>query len=127
MDAAKNAARAAFNAAKNFLGIHSPSRLFRDKVGEQISAGMAEGITLNTGAITKAVTDASGASIGSVDVTAGISSGASVSPGNLSEESSGNHIVMNIYGAQGQDVRELADIISRRINDVVGRKEAVFA
>lgn len=127
MDAAKNAARAAFNAAKNFLGIHSPSRLFRDKVGEQISAGMAEGITLNTGAITKAVTDASGAAIGSVDITAGISSGASVSPGNLSEEPSGNHIVMNIYGAQGQDVRELADIISRRINDVVGRKEAVFA
>lgn len=43
-DAAKNAARKALNAAKNFLGIESPSKVFRDQVGEMIPAGMAEGI-----------------------------------------------------------------------------------
>lgn len=31
-----------------------------------------------------------------------------------------------VYGAPGQDVRELADIISERLDDVVTRKEAVF-
>ncbi len=43
-DAAKNAARKALNAAKSFLGIESPSKVFRDQVGEMIPAGMAEGI-----------------------------------------------------------------------------------
>lgn len=38
------AARNALNAAKRALGIHSPSTLFRDEVGLQIGAGMAEGI-----------------------------------------------------------------------------------
>lgn len=43
-DAAKNAARKALNAAKEFLGIASPSKVFRDQVGEMIPAGVAEGI-----------------------------------------------------------------------------------
>lgn len=32
------------NAAKSILGIHSPSRVFRDQVGENIGLGLAEGI-----------------------------------------------------------------------------------
>ena len=43
-DAAKDAAKKAFDAAKNFLGIESPSKLFRDEVGRYISEGIAVGI-----------------------------------------------------------------------------------
>ena len=43
-DAAVAAARAALNAAKGFLGIDSPSRVFA-VVGEQIAQGMAQGIS----------------------------------------------------------------------------------
>lgn len=43
--AAKEAAQKALDAAKEALGIHSPSRLFRREVGEMISKGMALGIT----------------------------------------------------------------------------------
>jgi phage-related protein len=43
-DAAKGAAKAAFDAAKGFLGIDSPSKLFKAEIGHNISAGMAEGI-----------------------------------------------------------------------------------
>ena len=43
-DAARDAARNALNAAKNFLGIQSPSKVFRVQVGEMIGAGMALGI-----------------------------------------------------------------------------------
>ncbi|WP_059049066.1 phage tail tape measure protein [Paenibacillus senegalimassiliensis] len=39
-----NAAKAALDGAKDFLGIHSPSRVMRDQVGKMIPAGMAEGI-----------------------------------------------------------------------------------
>lgn len=51
-DAAKNAAKDAFNAAKSFLGIHSPSRLMRDEIGKYIPAGIAEGINGNAKSIT---------------------------------------------------------------------------
>lgn len=43
-DAAKDAAKGALDNVKNFLGIHSPSRVFRDQVGVMIGRGMAEGI-----------------------------------------------------------------------------------
>jgi len=42
-DAAKKAAQAALDAAKGFLGIKSPSMLFRQEVGWQMAAGMAQG------------------------------------------------------------------------------------
>lgn len=41
--AVADAARAALDAAKSALGIHSPSRVFRDEVGKQMAAGMAIG------------------------------------------------------------------------------------
>lgn len=44
VDAAVNAAKDALNWVKDKLGIHSPSRVFRDEVGVMIGRGMAEGI-----------------------------------------------------------------------------------
>lgn len=54
-DAAKNAAKAALDAAKNLLGIHSPSTVMRDQVGYQIPAGIAVGIQKNTSPIIRAM------------------------------------------------------------------------
>lgn len=45
VDAAKNAAKKALDAAKNLLGISSPSKVFRDEVGKMIPRGMALGIS----------------------------------------------------------------------------------
>lgn len=46
-DAAKSAARRAYESAKSFLGINSPSKLMRDEIGKYIPAGIAEGINDN--------------------------------------------------------------------------------
>ena len=45
--AAKSAAKKALNAVKSFLGIHSPSRVFRDQVGKYMALGMGEGFEDN--------------------------------------------------------------------------------
>lgn len=45
--AVKNAASSIVNAAKGALGIHSPSRVFRDEVGKMIPAGLGVGVTMN--------------------------------------------------------------------------------
>lgn len=63
-EAAKSAAKAAFEGAKNFLGIHSPSALFRDDVGKMIDLGMAEGIERYTNPVKSAVANLSDMSVG---------------------------------------------------------------
>ena len=45
--AVKGAASSIVNAAKSALGIHSPSRVFRDEVGRMIPAGLGIGVTMN--------------------------------------------------------------------------------
>ena len=43
------------------------------------------------------------------------------------EESGPNDVTINVYGAEGQDVRTLADIVMERIQDSIDRREAAFA
>lgn len=69
ISAAKRAAQRALSAAKSALGIHSPSRKFRDEVGKQIVAGMALGITKNTKKATSAGTKLANAVYKSVSKT----------------------------------------------------------
>lgn len=54
VDAAKEAAKSAFDAAKDFLGIKSPSRLFT-WIGEQTDLGLAKGLIGNTRPISDAM------------------------------------------------------------------------
>lgn len=53
----QNLASSALKAAKNALGIKSPSRVFRDQVGQWIPAGIAAGIEGNSGIVDKALKD----------------------------------------------------------------------
>lgn len=66
VDAAISAAKAAFDAAKNALGIHSPSRLFRDQIGKMIPSGMALGITTNLKPVTTAMRTLSTMTVGTL-------------------------------------------------------------
>ena len=47
VNAAKNAASNVVNVVKSALGIHSPSRVFRDEVGKMIPAGLGKGVEAN--------------------------------------------------------------------------------
>lgn len=58
VDAAVDAARAAFEAAKNFLGISSPSKEFM-YIGKMTDEGFALGIERNAGMVTDALSDLS--------------------------------------------------------------------
>lgn len=59
IEAAKNAAMNAFNAAKSWLGIASPSKRARDEIGKQIPRGMAEGVEEDSGLFESALEDMS--------------------------------------------------------------------
>jgi len=67
--AARNAAKAALDSAKSLLGIKSPSRVFRDQVGQMIGEGMALGIEDSEGAVNKALAELSNDTTAQAQVT----------------------------------------------------------
>jgi hypothetical protein len=68
-NAAKDALMKALQAAKDAILSNSPSKLFADQVGHNISSGIAAGITQGTPDITGAIGGATGAAVGAVNQT----------------------------------------------------------
>lgn len=70
-DAVVSAAKSALNEIKSFLGINSPSRVFRDQVGKMMGLGIAEGITGEENAVNEAVKRLTSASVttGKIDTS----------------------------------------------------------
>ena len=98
---------------KGFFGIHSPSKVFADEVGKFIPPGITLGVEQ---AMPRAMRDM-GAQLSALS--------AIPMPGSTTTNLGGVNIV--VYGAQGQDVSELADIVMARMQSAVERREAVFA
>lgn len=109
--AAKEAAQSALEAAKNFLGIHSPSTVFRDQVGAMMAEGMAEGFEDN---------------VPTAEIRHSLSGMTDVAAATASTYSYGGFTI-NVYGAPGQDITELADEIEYRINSKIQSMGAVYA
>lgn len=63
-EAAKNAGKAALDAIKEALGIHSPSVVFEKEVGQMIDLGIAEGISKNTKAVQNSMKALSAETVG---------------------------------------------------------------
>lgn len=106
---------------KSFFGIHSPSTQFA-WIGEMLDKGLAEGIDKYAGvavdsamALSEGVNDA-------VDVGGDLAV-SSAGEGNVG----GASVVINVYGAVGQDVDELAILISEKIQRMINRNGAVYA
>lgn len=95
------------------FGINSPSRVFADEVGKFIPPGITLGVEQ---AMPRAMRDM-GAQLSALS--------AIPMPGSTTTNLGGVNIV--VYGAQGQDVSELADIVMARMQSAVERREAVFA
>lgn len=99
---------------KGFFGIHSPSRVFADEVGKFIPPGITLGVEQ---AMPRAMRDM-GEELSAL-------SAVPLPGGGTTTNLGGVNIV--VYGAQGQDVSELADIVMARMQGAVERREAVFA
>ena len=112
-EAAKEAAGKALNAAKNFLGIKSPSTVFRDEVGAMMAEGIAIGFedNLPTAEIEHSMRPLTDAAVQTAS----------------SPTYSYGGFQINVYGAPGQDITELADEIEYRINSKIQSMGAVYA
>ena len=99
---------------KGFFGIHSPSKVFADEIGKFIPPGITLGVEQ---AMPRAMRDM-GEELSALATLPLPSGGATTNMGG---------VVINVYGAEGQDVNALADVVMYRLQSAVERKEAVFA
>lgn len=109
---------------KAFFGIKSPSKLFAG-IGEMLDRGLAKGVgdyaDLAVDAAEDMANDVFDATDRDYDFTA---------TGNVDDATSAwrkNAPVINVYGAEGQDVNELAEIISERMAFTYSQEQAVWA
>lgn len=101
--AAINAALAAARAA---LGIASPSKVFEQQIGAQMSAGMARGVLGGMPQVQAAVGAVSTGAIGSTGGTTNTSS-ITIAPG-----------AITVNAQPGQDANAVADAVMRRVRDL---------
>lgn len=139
-----NALSGLVDEAMSALGIHSPSRVFRDKVGKFIPSGIGVGIKQNTPALlsdadrmTDALVDRVSGASAAVDVAAGMSlasgangaQGASGGAGGLSVEDIVYAIVtaLSKIGALKLDVdlKTLAMLLAPSIDSELGKRDAM--
>jgi phage-related protein len=119
----KNLASSALSSAKSFLGIGSPSKLFRDQVGKWIAHGVAQGVDDYTQVAVSSVRGMAASVAGVPFGTAGIGgSGLTAAGGGLSYMSGagagGGTVVIDLRGAQvmsDADMKKLADKIGAQM------------
>ena len=111
LDAAANAAGNALDWMKKKLGIHSPSRVFRDEVGKWIPAGIAVGIEAEGDTIQDALDLVSnGLSFDTGDLGANIIDPAQVSSIGYSAQSNG---ALSIADEQNSLLKQIIEILAR--------------
>lgn len=97
----------------NLFGINSPSKVFADEVGKFIPPGITVGVEK---AMPKAMRD----------MGEELSALSALPMGGGTTTNMGG-VVLNVYGAEGQDVNALADAVMYKLQHAVERREAVFA
>ena len=115
-DAVKNAVSGAWDAVTSFFQISSPSKKMM-WAGKMLDEGFAKGIEQSAGLVSDAMDDVS--VLPEFDV--------STAPSQPTNTNASNNIVMNIYGAVGQPIEELADIVAERINNATKQQIAVWS
>lgn len=121
-NAIMNLANEAWESIKSFFGIESPSKLMK-WAGQMIDEGLAKGINDNTDDVQDAMDELNG--IVSSPLDAGITTSTSYSDSRNAATTGG--ITINVYGAVGQDVEALAEIVSQKLDSAVKRRKAVYA
>lgn len=112
-------------AIKKVFGIASPSKVFAE-IGDYLAQGLGVGFEDGMGGVEDDMIGQMEGLTGSMtaEVNAYGTSGAAT-VGDTTNYN-GGAITMNIYGAEGQDVNTLAEVIAERLGEMTRRKEVVY-
>lgn len=123
-NAAWTVARRALATAKSALGIHSPSKLFRDQVGKMMGEGMAAGIEDSTRGVVDATKALGISAAGAIDqnIMLPIVQRVEQPGGTARSGNTTNSINIQVYAQPGQNVNSIAEVVMQRFERAVKQK-----
>lgn len=119
--AAAAVAAAAISSAQSALQINSPSKVADKLIGRNFDYGVAQGIENGTPDVIDSVKRMTSAMVNVPGRSSAFNSGMST-VNNLDYGGT----VINVYGAEGQNVERLAEIVEQRLNVSYARQQAAF-
>ena len=122
----KNMGSSITSAIKKVFGIHSPSKVWRQQIGQNL--GLSIGLGFSD--VMNDVKDDMAAEMDGLtgNMTATVQANGISDPlaGSEVNTYNGGNISINVYGAEGQSIDALADKIAYKLEDLTRRKAAVF-
>ena len=115
------------SAIKNVFGIASPSKVWAKEIGQYLPLGLYSGFSDSMENVKEDIAADMENLTGnmSADIQANGTAGAAMYDSGETFNLGGN--VINVYAAEGQDVKALADEIAVRLENMTRRKGAVYA
>ena len=97
----------AISGVKNYLGIHSPSRLFRDQIGRNIGLGLAQGISNSQAAVMSSMNGMASDIASTRFTTPDVATGYGLSPTRASVSTGGEPLSGELLGELLSELRAL--------------------
>lgn len=127
VDKVSGFANSIVSTVKKAFGIHSPSKVFAE-IGGYLAEGLDEGFSDGMDSVQEDMlnaTDGLTASMTAEVTTYGAQ--ASTLSGSEVNNFNGGSISINVYGAEGQNINDLAEVIAIKLDNMTRRKGSVYA
>lgn len=112
---------------KKAFGINSPSKVFAS-IGGYLAEGLDEGFTDGMEDVKEDMLNATdGLTTSMTAEVNAYASGAGVLSGSEVNNFNGGSISINVYGAEGQNINDLAEVIAVKLDNMTRRKGSVYA
>ena len=124
-DRIKGMGQSITNAIKKVFGVHSPSKVFAE-IGGFLAEGLGVGWKNEIGDVQSDMATSMSGLTANMSATVTANGTPNDLVGNTTNYN-GSPITINVYGAEGQNVNDLADAIALKLEAMTARKGAVYA
>ena len=114
------------SAIKKVFGIHSPSKVWRKEIGQNLGLSLGLGFDDVIDEVKDDMVDSMSGLTANMTATV-TANRAEPALGGTNTTYNGSNITLNVYGAEGQSVNELADVIAIKLQEMTARRGAVYA
>lgn len=114
------------SAIKKVFGIHSPSKVWRQQIGQNLGLSIGLGFSDVMSDVKNDMAAEMDGLTGNMTATVQANGVSDPLAGSEVTNYNGGNISINVYGAEGQSVDDLADKIAYKLEDLTRRKAAVF-
>lgn len=122
----KNMGSSITSAIKKVFGIHSPSKVWRQQIGQNLGLSIGLGFSDVMSDVKNGMAAEMDGLTGNMTATVQANGASDPLAGSEVTNYNGGNISINVYGAEGQSVDDLADKIAYKLEDLTRRKAAVF-